>query len=124
LLAGKNDRNLRRIHKTVNDIAGTTGRAAPLIRNLSTLSSTLSLGSVPKKQLIPQTTSIGQTNSPNLNSKSQARDLQSVTIRKSEPRNPQTVMVIADEFTAAAFESEWYQVRPTPDSWRTALDEN
>jgi len=133
----KNDRNLLRVRKTVNDVAGTTGRAAPLIRSISTLSTSAynrleSLNTVPGVSNPPQVETTKPTiPAPALKNTSimSVRDVQhpalklpSVNSRKVLPRTEHKVMVIADEFTAAAFESEWHQIRPTPKNWRELLD--
>lgn len=148
------DTRLRKNMRITSDIAGSTGRSAPIIREIRSLMDSRGKTSGEVEQLKPQgkadvskksaiiSSSIPQEktgqNFPSLKGISKQKFNDS---RTGKFKNIQTLdhivpdgrmvrkrkinaMVIADEFTAAAFAQEWNQFLPGPENWQEILDQN
>src|SRR5699024_43966 len=117
----KNDRNLRRNLRVTNDIAGSVGRSAPIIRaiartGMGSVNSSVPVASQSGSQLPVASTADGANNT------SHRVSFPSGAARQVDAKIRRTVMMIADEFTAAAFSSEWNQIQPDTTNWKDQLD--
>lgn len=113
---------VRKIAKTTNDIAGTTGRMAPLVRDIASRSVDGSSG--PKKSG-PKSKTTQPGKSSIVDSLSEFTSIDDLVLEgRRTARQRANVMTIADEFTHVAFSHEWNQFLPTPNNWREVLDES
>ncbi|MDK8482249.1 glycosyltransferase [Corynebacterium sp. MSK105] len=109
---------------TINNIAGSVGRMAPIVRQVSSNVIALSkdqdtVTSVPKPDKLIE----DAVSDPVLDSILGFEGLNSIpSAKRGMPTFDVTAMVIADEFTAAAFRHEWHQVEPKRTNFMDLLE--
>lgn len=107
-----------RIAEATHNTAGSVGRTAPMIRTIHQVANHVySAGLSPENS---GNGSLGFSASPFLD----ARSIPATEIPSVDPKRRTKALVIADEFTLAAFAPEWQQLTPTPEDWKQLIDEN
>jgi hypothetical protein len=103
------------------NVAGTTGRMAPVLRQVA-LGTHQSTGArAPSRDSLGSDGSETGTVPPSVDG---ALKFDSFNIQAGKSRRPMlNVAIILDEFSAVAFAPEWNQHAVTPDNWRESLDE-
>lgn len=120
MLTGRTDRRILKNGIVVNNVAGSTGRSAPIIRDIQKTVNALAK-SAPVSQL---PTVINGSASSNADSPSKPYSFPPVEPSSATPVFPDIkVAMVADEFTARAFAYEWNTIEPTPDNWHSLLEE-
>lgn len=141
-IAEETNHRLSLLNPIVRNIAGTVGRAAPIIRethrDLTQVARKIDrqVKAVEREATrTPKlTNSSATTNMPAGNEAVRANTRKSdgnphklppAPVRERKRKDRQiNAIIIADEFTLQAFKYEWNQVEVTPDNWHEALDEN
>lgn len=122
-VSSETNRRLYRLNPIIQNTAGSIGRAAPIIRSNNQLLTKALAGSdgVVRSNITSNApTAIGP---PKESVTKNPLALPPAEVRPhSRSRIDLTVMIIADEFTRESFRYEWTQIEPTPESWRTELD--
>lgn len=121
----RSDRRSLQSSIVINNIAGTTGRSAPIIRdiqktvrNLSNQSSIIT--NTDESEATDQNRNLDQK----IHTDVKRYEFQPITVTTARPTFPHIkVAVIADEFTARAFAYEWHTFEPTPENWKVLLEE-
>lgn len=121
------DRRVLKNSGVTMDIAGTTGRMAPLVRQLSSVAgqSTSNVARAVKASARavaePVQAKKSQSTVPDILESISAIDDLANKKRRNRRRNL-NVLMVADEFTVVSFSEEWNQVLPTPDNYLSVLD--
>ena len=115
----------RRNSPTINNIAGSVGRMAPIVRSISGDTKALrSLPTATASQAEKQSPKQKAAGTPNLQDSMPA----GVFPPAVQPQRPPTfedirVAIIADEFTEVAFAYEWNTLALTPTNWKTEIED-
>lgn len=121
-IANRLNRKAVKIEITTNNIAGSVGRSAPLIRKLVQSNS----GFVQRSTILIDEKANKPAITESLESKiSKVEHLDNIAHpqRKSQSKDI-NVLMIADPFTAAAFSNEWNQFEPSPKDYLEVLNSN
>ena len=139
-IAEETNHRLSLLNPIVRNIAGSVGRAAPLIREnhkkLSRVAREIELpaqvvdrsaSSTPSRNGTSATeskpTPVEAARQVAAESNGNPHKLPSAPVRERRSKTRQLrTMIIADEFTLQAFKYEWNQVEVTPTNWRKTLD--
>lgn len=121
------DRRLLKTSGVTMDIAGTTGRMAPLVRQLASTTNQPPGGLARAvKSGVRALAESAKSSTDSSGASSSFGKIQKVEdlIKKKRRDNKRdlSVLVIADEFTVVAFSEEWNQVLPTPENYIAVLE--
>lgn len=122
---GRNERRLIRMNGTLNDIAGSVGKAAPRIRRIEGATSMLVASGTNGSQVVASKVGSKKAGSGRLATSPVANEITFPPVKplSATPTYSHVkVAVIADEFTAKAFSYEWETEEPTPENWRSIID--
>ena len=113
------DNRARKIAPTINNIAGSVGRSAPIIRDIKA-----QITSLAGAQVGRGAGNVSGIVAPPVfeNRKSVVELSPSKPTTDKAPENALTVAMIADSFTAEAFSLEWNTLFPTPTNWLELIE--
>lgn len=112
------DRRTKKADITINNIAGTVGRTAPLVRDIHKQTRNIVVANT------RETAAITPTKPGSTTPGKQEYRFPPIKPISTEPTFKKIrVGIVADDFTAEAFGYEWHTFQPTPENWRQKIDE-
>ncbi|AZQ76496.1 glycosyltransferase [Flaviflexus ciconiae] len=114
---GKIDYRVGNIAQDTRNTAGSVGKAVPMIRTVHEAAVHMYASGFDGEDV--GDSGAGMSARPFLDTNM----IPESTMPDVAPKRTTKAMVIADEFTLAAFAPEWIQLTPTPDTWKQIIDD-